>query len=192
MAAEEGGAPARQFSPVGPGPLGRGPWRVGGVEAVGAGGCRSDRRGRRRIDDEHGSLADVIKEWEMSETEGLAVLDRPDLQSDTWRPVYLRPLASAMDEEPELSTAATGYSVPRRAYDWACAGPRRAARVEPVRCATGRAWVDRVVWSSGRGSCRRRDAVMNAAAPHQHREQAVASFLLQSTPTMTLLPASPR
>jgi hypothetical protein len=76
MAAEEGGAPARQFSPVGPGPLGRGPWawRVGGVEAVGAGGCRSDRRGRRRIDDEHGSLADVIKEWEMSETEGLAVL----------------------------------------------------------------------------------------------------------------------
>jgi hypothetical protein len=157
-----------------------GAWAVAAAEAIDA------------VNDEPGSLADVIKEWEMSETEGLAVLDRPDLQSDTWRPVYLRPLASAMDEEPELSTAATGYSVPRRAYDWACAGPRRAARVEPVRCATGRAWVDRVVWSSGRGSCRRRDAVMNAAAPHQHREQAVASFLLQSTPTMTLLPASPR
>ena len=62
MAAEEGAA--RKWP---------GPWYVAAGEAVDAAA------------DVEGSLADVIKMWEMSETEGLAVLDRPDLQSDTWR-----------------------------------------------------------------------------------------------------------
>jgi hypothetical protein len=83
MAAEEGAA--RKWP---------GPWCVAAGEAVDA------------AEDVEGSLADVIKMRDMSETEDLAVLDRPDLQSDTWRPVYLR-LLPRTEEQPEEGAAAT-------------------------------------------------------------------------------------